>query len=214
MARSQRKIAREHQEATKDRPSSVVELIADLARILDQSTFWPTVFVWAIVLSPFLLVGGVLLVILAVLVDRFSEALLSSFVLVTLGGVVGTTSTVLLSHLVLRSSQQRTHKTIEQETRKIEFVRTMAELEKVVREVAGEQLGASQRVGLGMAIDAVQSLRFWTDKDVSLYRRLLGIRNSLVHEGVLADDLDLDSACAEAGHLTDQLAPHHLSRPA
>jgi hypothetical protein len=64
-----------------------------------------------------------------------------------------------------------------------EFLNACAGLENSMREHARELLGSvAENAGLGRVISAVELLQLWTPEDSQAFRRVLAIRNSIVHE--------------------------------
>jgi hypothetical protein len=64
-----------------------------------------------------------------------------------------------------------------------EFLQAFVQLEDRLRKEAQELLGPiADSTSLGRSISAVELLQLWTPEDSLAFRRLLGIRNSIVHE--------------------------------
>ncbi|MFV2095785.1 hypothetical protein ACFHW1_09875 [Micromonospora sp. LOL_014] len=84
-----------------------------------------------------------------------------------------------------------------------EFVRVIARLESEARSYAANIGGEEVAEGsLSVVFDLLKMRRIWTDDDIHVFRLLLRIRNSVVHEGkILGSDHDFENAIAQATKL-------------
>lgn len=89
----------------------------------------------------------------------------------------------------------------------MEFVREVQSLEWSARRLAKQALGrAAENASLARILSAMEVLEVWTPDDSQIFRKLLSLRNSLVHEDsrVLSRE-DITFGLTEASRLSDLL---------
>jgi hypothetical protein len=112
---------------------------------------------------------------LAVLATKSGQAWL-----IAAGALMVGTTTGVAAILVMQESRQRR---LRSQRSANEFLQSFDTLESAVRDRARELLGDGAETGsLGRAISAVELIQLWTPEDSQAFRRIIAIRNSIVHE--------------------------------
>jgi len=88
------------------------------------------------------------------------------------------------------------------------FVSSFAALEDLLRERSQELLGeVADTAGLGRVISAVELMQLWTPEDSQIFRRILSMRNALVHEETrVLPPGDVIAALAQMARLSSLLS--------
>lgn len=112
---------------------------------------------------------------IVILISGSRETWLISAVAAMAGATAGTAFVLVMQDVRRRRRRSRTSLH--------EFLRAFDALEDDVRRHARELLGDSADIaGLGRAISAVELMQLWTPEDSQEFRRVLAMRNSIVHE--------------------------------
>jgi hypothetical protein len=116
-----------------------------------------------------------LVVELVTQISKSSETWFTTAVALMVGVTTGTGLVIVVQET--RRRRRRSHASLH------EFLRTFGAMEDAVRDHARELLGGiADNASLGRAISAIELMQLWTPEDSQIFRRLLAVRNAVVHE--------------------------------
>jgi hypothetical protein len=190
-----REISRKYRDSGhRARASDVDSAVSRISVFDSASRFGPYTTILAIALGSFTLLVQVLSQIV-----RPNELSLNSGVSLLVGITSGTT-------VVLVIQESRRRKRMASGSLQ-ELLHAFILLEDSMRKHARELIGpAADNASLGRVISALELLQLWTPEDSHVFRRLLGIRNTIVHEDSQAISADkVASAFSKIARLSSLL---------
>ncbi len=199
------------QAADRSSPQLSLKMLPDLARTSSGPMY---VFLLGMILTAVSAIAALSLTVATLVADPHDSKVsdsLTNLVIGILAGIVAMLVSCLVCE-VLRYYRSRLRRESSAASR--EFVRQLAVIEGRATRIAA-QLSETGRTVLPLraALNALEHAGVWRPEDVEIFRRLLSLRNSVVHEESLTlGEYDLAYALAESARLEDLLPSWRDSR--